>query len=92
MLRGSIDALDEWHQQYSSCVQRAWVPSREPNDWVSISSAITSWKNTTSILMCTVHGVHVEKEIKIPRGEVLHILLHASAKAQIIDNENMRSI
>ena len=42
--------------------------------------------------MCTVHGVHVEKEIKIPRGEVHHILLHTSAEAQIIDDENMRSI
>ena len=39
--------------------------------------------------MCTVHGVQVEKEIKIPRGEVHHILLHASAEAQIIDDENM---
>ena len=41
--------------------------------------------------MCTVHRVQVEKEIKIPRGEVHHILLHASTKVQIIDNENMRS-
>ena len=41
--------------------------------------------------MCTVHGVQVEKEIKIPRGEVHHILLHASVEAQIIDDENMQS-
>ena len=89
MPRGSIDAPSEWHQQYSSCVQHAWVPSREPDDWVSVSSAMTSWKNTTSTLMCTVHGVQVEKEIKIPRGEVHHILLHASVETQIIDDENM---
>ena len=92
MPRGSTDAPGEWHQQYSSCMQRAWVPSREPDDWIFVSSAMTSWKNTTSTLMCMVHGVHVEKEIKIPRGEVHHILLHASVEAQIIDNENMRSI
>ena len=42
MPRGSIDALGQWHQQYSSCVQRAWVPSREPDDWISVSSAMTS--------------------------------------------------
>ena len=41
--------------------------------------------------MCTVHGVQVEKEIKISRGEVHHILLHASAEVQIIDDENMRN-
>ena len=88
---GSIDAPDKWHQRYSSCVQRMWVPSRELDDWVSVGSAMTSWKNTTSTLMCTVHQVHVEKKIKIPRGKVHHILLHASAKSQIIDDENMRS-
>ena len=87
--RGSTDAPGEWHQQYLSCMQRAWVSSREPDDWISVSSAMTSWKNTTNILMCMVHGVDVEKEIKIPRGEVHHILLHASAEAQIIDDENM---
>ena len=53
---------------------------------------MTSWKNTTTTLMCTIHGAHVEKEIKIPRGEVHHILFHVSAEAQIIDDENKRSI
>ena len=92
MPRGSIDAPGKWHQQYLNCVQRAWVPSREPDDWVSVSSAMTSWENTMSTLMFTVHGLQVEKEIKIPRGEVHHILLHASAEAQIIDDKNKRSI
>ena len=41
--------------------------------------------------MCTVYGVQVEKEIKIPRREVHHILSHASAEAQIIDDEKMQS-
>ena len=91
MPRGSTNAPDEWHIRYSSCVHRAWVPSREPDDWVSVSSAMTSWKNTTSTPMCMVHGVQVEKEIKIPRREVHHILLHASAEVQIIDDENMRN-
>ena len=81
MPRDSIDSPDEWHQRYSSCVQRAWVPSREPDDWVSVNSAMTSWKSTTNTLMCMVYRVQVEKEIKIPRGEVHHILLHASAEA-----------
>ena len=62
MPRGSTDAPGEWHQRYSSCVQRAWIPSREPDDWIFVGSAMTSWKNTTSTLMCTVHGVQVEKE------------------------------
>ena len=42
--------------------------------------------------MYIVHGVRVEKEIKIPHGEVHHILLYASTEAQIIDDKNMRSI
>ena len=91
MPRGSTDALGKWHQRYSSCVQCAWISSRELDDWVSVSSAMTSWKNTSSILMCTVHGVQVEKEIKIPYREVHPILLHASVETQIIDDENMRS-
>ena len=91
MSRGSTDALGEWHQQYPSCVQCAWIPSREPDDWVSVSSAMTSWKNTSSTLICTVHRIQVEKEVIISRGEVHHILLYASTKAQIIDNENIRS-
>ena len=92
MPHGSTDAPGEWHQRYSSCVQRVWVPNREPDDWVSVNSAMTSWKSTTNTLMCTVHGIQVEKKIKIPRGEVHHILLHASAKVQIIDDENIGSI
>ena len=60
--------------------------------WVFVNNAITLRKSTTNILMCTVHRIQVEKEIKIPRGEVHYILLHASAKVQIIDDENMRSI
>ena len=63
MPRGSIDTPGEWHQQYSNCVQRAWALSREPDDWIFVSSAMTSWKNTTSILMCMVHGVLVERFI-----------------------------
>ena len=72
-------------------MHRTWVLSREPDDWISVGSAMTSWKNTTSILLCTVYVVQVEKEIKIRRGEVHHILLHTSTKAQIIDGENMQS-
>ena len=44
-----------------------------------------------SIPVCMVHGVQVEKEIKIPHGEVHHILLQASVEAQIIDDKNMRN-
>ena len=40
---GSIDAPGEWHQRYSSCRHRAWIPSREPNDWISAGSAMTLW-------------------------------------------------
>ena len=72
-------------------MQRAWVSNREHDDWISVSSVMTLWKNTTSTFICSVHGVQVEKEIKIHCGEVHHILLHASAKAQIIDDKNMRS-
>ena len=42
MPRGSADAPGEWHKRYSSCVHRAPVSSREPDDWVSVSSAMTS--------------------------------------------------
>ena len=89
---GSTNAPGQWHQRYSNYMQCAWVPNREPDDWVSVSSAMTSWKNTISTFICTIHGIHVEKEIKIPHREVHHILLHASVEAQIIDNKNMRSI
>ena len=89
MSRGSTYAPSDWHKRYSNCVHRAWIPSREPDDWISVSSVMTSWKNTMSTPICTVHGVKVEKEIKIPHGEVHHIILHASAEAQIIDDENI---
>ena len=42
MPRGSTDAPGEWHQRYSSCVQRAWVPSMEPDNWISVGSTMTS--------------------------------------------------
>ena len=84
MPRGSTDAPIEWHIRYSSCVHHAWVPSREPDDWVSVSSAMTSWKNTTSTPMCTVHGVQVEKEIKIPRGGFITFFSMHQQKSKLL--------
>ena len=42
MPRVSTDAPDEWHQRYSSCIQRAWVPNWEPDDWIFVGSPMTS--------------------------------------------------
>ena len=39
---------------------------------------MTAWTNPTvqRTPMCTIHGLRVEKEIRIPPGEVYHIRPH----------------
>ena len=78
---GSIDAMGEWHQRYANWESRCWEPSKEDDDNIMVSSAMTSWTNPTNrnTSMCMVHGVRVEKEIRIPEGEIYHIRAHLIA-------------
>ena len=81
MRRRSIDAVGEWHQRYANWESRCWEPSKEDDDNIMVSSAMTSWTNPTNrnTSMCMVHGVRVEKEIRIPEGEIYHIQTHLIA-------------
>jgi hypothetical protein len=36
--RGEADNLGEFHQRYSSCLNRSWIPSRDSNDIVPVDS------------------------------------------------------
>ena len=60
---------------------RCWEPSKEDDDNIMVSNAMTSWTNppnhNTSMFM--VHGVRIEKEIKILEGEIYHIRPHLIA-------------
>ena len=44
MARGSIDAIREWYQQYANWESWTWKPSKENNDKILVSSAITAWQ------------------------------------------------
>ena len=83
MRRGSTDAVGEWHQRYTNWKSRCWEPSKEADDNIMVNTAMTSWTNPTNrnTTMCMVHGVQVEKEIKIPEGELYHIRSHLRAQA-----------
>ena len=65
MRRRSIDAVGEWHQRYANWELRCWGPSKEDNDNIMMSSAMTSWTNPTNCntTMCMVQGIRVEKQI-----------------------------
>ena len=64
--------------KYANWESRTWEPSKENDDKILVSSAMTTWTNPTvrSTPMCTVHGLRVEKEIRIPPDEVYHIRPH----------------
>ena len=81
MRRGSIDAVGEWYQRYTNWESRCWEPSKEDDDNIMVSSAMTSWTNpmNRNTSMCMVHDVRVEKEIIIPEGEIYHIRPHLIA-------------
>ena len=70
MRRGSTDAVGKWHQWYTNWKSRYWEPSKEADDNFMVNTTMTSWTNPTNrnTPMCMVHGVRVEKEIKIPEG------------------------
>ena len=55
--------------------RKCWEPSKEDDDNIMVSSAMTSWTNPTNrnTSMCMVHGVRVKKEIRISEGEIYHI-------------------
>ena len=83
MRRGSTDAVGEWHQRYTNWESRYWEPSKEADDNIMVNTAMTSWTNPTNrnTPMCMVHGVRVEKKIRIPEGELYHIRSHLRAQA-----------
>ena len=78
--RGATDAPGQHHQRYTNCALRMWEPSKEADDTIAVSSTMTSWTNPNRHTpMCYVHGVWVEKKIKILDVEVHHIQLHLNA-------------
>ena len=81
MRRGSTDAVGEWHQWYMNWESQYWEPSKEADDNIMVNTAMTSWTNSTNrnTTMCMVHDVRVEKEIRIPEGELYHIRSHLRA-------------
>ena len=86
MPRGLIDPPGQYHHRYTNWASRAWEPSKEPDDNIEVTSAITAWTNPVrQPALCNVHGARVEKEIKIPDGEVYHIQLHLNTQ----DNTNV---
>ena len=78
---GSTDVVREWHQQYVNWKSRCWEPNKEDDDNIIVSNTITSRMNPTNrnTAMCMVHGIQVEKEIRIPEGEIYYIRPHLIA-------------
>ena len=77
MHRGQTDNVGEFHKRYSHCINRQWVPSREPNDNVPVDTIITAWKNTTGTSNLTsVFGVRTEKYIGVPTAQKYHLRQH----------------
>ena len=85
MPQGSTDAIGEWHKRYANWETRSWEPSKEDDDNILVSTAMTAWTNPSGRCtpMCTVHGICVEKKIRIPEGEVYHIRHHIIAGVEV---------
>lgn len=91
MARRQMDPLGQHHCCYQNWASRQWEPSKEANDAIDVSCAMTSGTNIArSMLFTVVLGVRVEKEICIPYKEIHHIQLHLNASEPDIEEQNLK--
>lgn len=99
MREGVVEESGSTTQCYANCMESLWEPSGERHSWVPKEACIFSWFDQQPVSVNVVqvsekrivHGVQVEKRVRIPQSTKAHILEYIAMQTEAIDDERLQA-
>jgi hypothetical protein len=85
--------------RYRNCMEASWKPSFERHRWVVKEAEIFSWEDVPTRTRgglihednVRVHGVLIERKIKIPAHEKPHLVEYIAVQMEAMDDERLQN-